>query len=303
MAQNKKTKKKQKSIIPRLSFGLVTCAVLFMVGVGSFLLPIHASKKTIQDSPKTEMKRVPQQFKKVLAETTIQSTVRIPILMYHYVEYIKDTKDKTRALLNIQPHIFDEQVKTLKAAGYTFLTARDVGLILDGQKMLPDKPIVLTFDDGHWDLDTDVLPILKKYNVSATAYIVPGLLGGSDYLTDGQLRDVIGSGLVEIAAHTINHVSLKGLALTMVKHEVEGSKEMLEKTYHVSVVSFAYPNGSFDETAGKIVKEAGFSNSVSTIPGIMQSHENLYFLYRLRPGGRTGEELLHFLSQETFKPW
>ncbi len=112
--------------------------------------------------------------------------------------------------MNVNPYVFEEQIKTLLAAGYTFVTAKDLGDILDGKMSLPQKPIVLTFDDGHWDLDTSVLPILKKYNIHVTAYIVPGFIGtNSDSLTPTQLQDIIKSGLVDVGAHTVHHAYLK----------------------------------------------------------------------------------------------
>lgn len=299
-----KTKKRKHSANNHRANGIIMFLVLLIGGLSWYVLTAPVSKKSVIDSPQTEMLMIPQALKQhVLSATTNQETFRIPILMYHYVEYVKDLKDLTRQKLNIVPHIFDSQLKTLKDAGYTFLTARDVGFIIDGKKKLPEKPIVITFDDGHWDLATDVLPILQKYNVYATAYIIPGFTGQSDFMTEAQMREVIKSGLVEIGAHTVHHISLKGQTRGEVEKEVVGSKRMLEDTYHISVVSFAYPNGSFDEQAAEVTKEAGFTTGVSTIPGVIQHQANRYFLYRLRPGDQTGEQLLHYLSESTFNPW
>ena len=298
----RKSKQKKEDFISKNKKVLLVLGVLFMLLV-YFFPDIYSSyyyRDSVTESPQTEMKQVPFTIQGELLNQKKFVSVRVPILMYHYVEYIKDTNDTIRKSLNIIPSIFDEQIKTLKNDGYTFMTARELAHVINSDSPLPKKPIAITFDDGYRDVETDILPILKKYNTKATAYVVPGFTGGSDYMTKAQIQNVIKSGLVEVGAHTVHHVSLKGQPLSVVKSEVKESKKMLEDTYHIKVSSFAYPNGEFDETSVKIVKDAGFTSSVSTIPGIIQSDKNLFFLYRLRPGNRTGKALLDYLSQDVF---
>ena len=300
---NKKVKKQSLKYNKNLNHRLFVVVVLFTIfAVGIFVFKFVSFQiKPILETPKTEMVKIPSSIeRKLKKENEALVTFRVPILLYHYVEYIQDKKDTIRQTLNITPNVFEEQVKTLVNAGYTFITAKDLGEVLDGKSNLPKNPILLTFDDGHWDLDTDVLPILKKYNIKATAYIIPGFIGGSDFLSPAQLRDVIASNLVEIGAHTVHHISLKGKFLPIVSYEVSQSKYMLEKDYHLSVVSFAYPGGQFDEQAIKVVKNSKFSTALSTIPGVAQSSANRFFLYRLRPGYRIGESLLSYINQTDF---
>ncbi len=305
MSKNSRASKRKHSsrYLGNLNHKLFAAVFLVAVFVVAFFLYrfIFFQLRPVLETPKTEMAKIPptivNKFKK---ESQAHVTFRVPILMYHYVEYVQDKKDTIRQALDINPNIFEEQVKTLAGAGYTFITAKDLGEALDGKKELPKNPILLTFDDGHWDLDTVVLPILKKYNAKATAYIIPGFLGGSDFLSPSQLRDVISSGLVEIGAHTVHHVSLKGKFLPIVQYEVLQSKLMLEKDYNLSVVSFAYPGGQFDEQAINVVKNDKFSTAVSTIPGEAQSVANRFFLFRLRPGYRTGDTLLKYINGTNF---
>jgi len=188
---------------------------------------------------------------------------KVPILLYHYVENITDKKDTIRQSLNTTPYIFEDEIKTLVNNNYTFMTASELSDVIDGKKELPAKPVLLTFDDGHWDLDTVVLPILKKYHVKATAYIITGFIGSSDFLNKYQLNDIINSGLIEIGAHTVHHIALRSKLYPTVYYEVNQSKAYLENNYHIKVRSFAYPYGSYDNQAMQIVKDAGFSNSVS----------------------------------------
>ena len=289
---------------------LLTIGAVMSIGVSLIIYfsPSHAiqkPKKTayVPETPKNEIHKLPSDVAQKLPVATYSGMLRVPILMYHYVEVVRNPNDKMRKSLTILPSVFEKQVKTLKDAGYTFMTAEELGQVLDGKASLPTKPVILTFDDGHWDLYTDVLPILRKYQVKATAYIVPGFLNGSDSLSIDQFMKVADSGLVEIGAHTVHHVWLKDKSLPIVIKEVDDSKLMLENMLHRPVVSFAYPYGAFDQQAEDVVKKDGFRTGVSTIPGIEQSPVNRYFLYRLRPGARTGETLLSFLNQNTFQPW
>jgi len=281
--------------------------ILFIAGIfytEHYLVPQNNVTTTpILETNRTMVKRLPPAIKKQLKIASPSATFRVPILMYHYVENIQNPNDRLRVELNIPPAVFEQQVITLKNAGYTFMTAKQLGEVLDGKMSLPKKPILLTFDDGHWDFDTVVLPILEKYHVHATAYIISGFIEGSDFMTRQELRQVVNSGIVDVGAHTVHHLSLAGLPLTTVQNEVDESKTWLEENYHIKVVSFAYPNGSFDQQAIQVVKADGFSTAVSTVPGIEQNQANRFFMYRLRPGYRTGQTLLTWLNQNYFSAY
>lgn len=310
MAKRKNRSKKQRQIDLKLTGAI--CVLIFLVGISAykyfFLTHLDSSSNGSEVKEKTQhvvpadVKQEIEKQKKLYALTELP-TVRVPILMYHYVEYIRDPNDKTRQSLNTLPIVLDEQVKTLKQAGYTFMTAGELSDVLLGKKILPQKPIVLTFDDGYRDFYIDAYPILKKYNAKATQYVIAGFLDHPNHMFTSDLIRISKDGLVEIGAHTVTHVWLKDALLTDVSYQVTESKKILEKRTGKEVVSFAYPFGAFDKQATEVVKDAGFTNGVSTVPGISQSFFNRYFLYRLRPGIRTGEELLTWLSQTHFKPF
>ncbi len=309
----KRTKRKSKQNIPLIKL-VFTLFILITIAI---VIP-HKTKPTLE-TPSNENYELPLDVKQMLEKPTatphpytlnlinpvpipkpLTYSIRVPILMYHYVEYVKDQNDTLRQALNINPDIFEQQVKTLSESGYTFMTAKELGDVLDGKTKLPKKPVLLTFDDGHWDFATDVLPILKKYHAKATAYIIPGFIGESDFMSPDQVKEVINSRLVDVGAHTVDHIALKDKIYPIVKYEIAHSKTMLEDTYHIKVVSFAYPYGSFDLQAVNTTNKAGFTTAVSTINGIEQKQQNRFFLYRLRPGYRTGQDLLSYLDQKIF---
>lgn len=280
--------------------------VIFIAAI--FLLQYYNNTQNkvitpVLETNKTMVKKLPPAIKKQIKTASPSATLRVPILMYHYVENIQDPNDKLRVELNIPPAVFEQQVITLQDAGYTFMTAKELGEVLNGEMAMPQKPILLTFDDGHWDFATDVLPILEKYHVKATSYVISGFIGGSDFMSREQLQEVVNSGLVDVGAHTVTHISLAGEPLATDQYQIDQSKAWLEKNYHLKVVSFAYPNGSFDQQAVQVVKADGFSTAVSTVPGVEQNQANRFFMYRLRPGYRTGQTLLTWLQQNYFSAY
>lgn len=290
----KKTKSSKNIIVP------LWLLLVFLLAIGALVLMLYFQFKPTVETRHSEQKKVPVTIQRSFPKLPLSQSIRVPILLYHYVEYVADKRDTIRQSLNIQPYFFEQQVKTLKEANYTFLTASDLADILDGKKSLPTKPVLLTFDDGYRDFYTDVYPILKKYNVKATEYVISGVIGKPNYMFSNQVQEISESGLVEIGAHTVHHVSLAYKLLPVVQFEVQKSKSDLENNYHVKVVSFAYPNGSFDQQAITVVKNSGFRTAVSTVAGIDQSQNNRFFLYRLRPGIKVGIELINYLEQTKF---
>lgn len=289
MAKSKKSRKKP-SVYCYLNIFLAIILIL-LIGVLLFF-KVSNFNKPIQDVTK-----IPPEVQQSIKNVKPQKTLRIPILMYHYVEYVKDPGDTIRKSLNIVPFVFDEQIKTLKEAGFDFVTIKDLADDLDDKNTLPEKSVILTFDDGYRDFYTDVFPILKKYQVKATIFVVPNFLDKPNNLDTWMLKEIVKSGLVEVGAHTMNHAYLSGLPLNRVEYEVKESKKALEKILGIQIVSFAYPYGAFDNAAIDVVKKAGFESAVTTIPGIFSMDVNRFFLYRIRPGGKIGVDLLRLLEQ------
>ncbi len=297
----------KKKFIFFTSFG-VSLILFFVLG---FLYQRYIVKQIDTSLNGSEIKEIhqnsiPADVKKRMSQNTsatISASLRLPILMYHYVEYVQDKNDKTRVSLDTLPTTLDAQVQTLKNAGYTFLTMSEVADVLDGKIKLASPSVALTFDDGYQDFYTDAYPILKKYNVKATNYVISGFLDHPNHLYTWQVREMSDSGIIEIGAHTVHHDWLKGKSLQEDTTETAQSKVVLEAITGKPVVSFAYPFGAFDAQSIDVIRGVGFRTATSTIPGIVQSNDNRYFLYRLRPGVRRGQDLLNWLNQSTFKPW
>jgi peptidoglycan/xylan/chitin deacetylase (PgdA/CDA1 family) len=258
------------------------------------IIPPYYSPEVFQ-KPKF-IGRLPQA---AVATSTVPSYkyVNLPILMYHYIEYTPEKADLIRKRLTINPTIFEKQLITLKQAGYQTYFVRDIPNILSGSLKPAEKSLVLTFDDGYKDFYTIAFPLLKKYQMKATVYIIYDTIGGQAYLDSEQIKELINSGLVEIGSHTLDHVYLSKMPLSLADKQIKESKLELEKKFKIKVSTFAYPYGAFSAEIIKLVEQAGYTAAVSVIAGRLQSEENLFYLSRLRSSDRFGPQLINFIEK------
>ncbi len=169
--------------------------------------------------------------------------IKIPILMYHYVEYVTDERDTIRQSLNIEPHVFEQQLVTLKNAGYTFIWTSELEEIIKNKKLQDKKYVIITFDDGYKDFYTDAYPILKKHNVKAVNYVSYYFLDTPNYMDTTDIEEIVKSNLVEFGSHTLTHVDITTLSKKDALDNLIKSKKYLESKFGIEVKSFAYPYG------------------------------------------------------------
>jgi len=272
-----------------IGLGAFALFLAFYTGLGkkSHVLSFNTSEpitikstKNIQNSPFAQFKQKKPQ--------------KVPILMYHYVEYNLDKNDYLRDSLNIPPHIFEHQIITLKDAGYTFVVPSEIY----GKSYKPvQKPIILSFDDGYGDFYTDVYPILQKHNAKAVSYLVGNFIGRQNYMTEPQVKEIAKGNLVEFGSHTMNHLWLVGLDGTTVEHELVESKRFLTELTGRNIESFAYPFGVYDANVEQLVAKAGYSNAVSTNTGVSDANASSLSLKRLRPGYNVGADLVNVIEK------
>jgi peptidoglycan/xylan/chitin deacetylase (PgdA/CDA1 family) len=113
--------------------------------------------------------------------------------------------------------------------------------------------ISLTFDDGYKSQYTDMLPILEKYGLKGTFYVITGLIGAPHYLNEDQLKELYLRGH-EIGSHTVSHRHLTTLKAKTIEWELERSKRFLAEK-GISVNTLAYPYGDYLPRVGDICKK------------------------------------------------
>lgn len=226
-----------------------------------------------------------------LAMSPGPAAVRIPMLLYHYIQVISP-RDYMGWRLSVTPTDFASQMAWLAKNGYHPVTLRDVLDFLKGKHGLPDKPIVLTFDDGYVDFYTNAVPVLRSHDFSAVAFVVSGFLGRAGYMSEEQVVAAHSAGF-EIGGHTVDHVSLTRQSNDGLRYQVSACKEQLERLLGEPVVSFAYPYGNFGAREVGAVQAAGYeAATVTSVSDSWRSLSNRFVWSRIRVLG--GENLSQF---------
>ena len=202
--------------------------------------------------------------------------VGVPILEYHRVtdEAMNDGQ------YNVPPAEFRAQLDYLAESGYTAITVLDFIKAAKGKFILPEKPIIITFDDGYADNYHEMLPILEEHGMKATLFMVTNMIGQNGYLTWDELKDMERRG-VEIGSHTANHLPLTKLPEEKRDEEMRLSKLLMEWNGLKTVFSFSYPNGDYDETMPALLKQNEYLAAVTGDAGLNTFATNPYLMQRV----------------------
>ncbi len=212
----------------------------------------------------------------------------IPILLYHS---ISEHASPRFAPWAVRPALFESHLRHLRENGYTPVTVSQL-THLTAEARLPERPVVLTFDDGFADFYTDALPLLERYACPATLYITTDYVGQTSrwLAAEGegnrpllgwpQIGELAERG-VECGAHTRTHPQLDTLSLEAAKAEIAGSKRALEARLGASVSSFAYPHGYHSPALKALVQDLGFTSACAVKHALSASHDDPFALARL----------------------
>jgi peptidoglycan/xylan/chitin deacetylase (PgdA/CDA1 family) len=186
-----------------------------------------------------------------------------PILMYHYIRSVDQGSDSLGYELSVTPDDFNSQMAWLHEQGYIGMRMDGITRCLRGEAPCPSKAIALTFDDGYVDAYTDALPVLKRYGLLATFYIVSNFVGQPGYMTWEQVAALRDAGM-EIGAHTVSHPDLTLLDWETAGFEIAQSKAELDHRLGINVTSFCYPTGLYNGGIEEQVRAAGYLNATTT---------------------------------------
>jgi peptidoglycan/xylan/chitin deacetylase (PgdA/CDA1 family) len=193
---------------------------------------------------------------------TTAAALRVPILMYHEIA----PPTQTRSRLAVSPENFAAQLGYLRSAGFTPLTAAELSARLTtGAGRLPDRPVVLTFDDGYADFHRRAMPVLAQHGFTATLFVTTGWEQDADMrrsapgrmLTRTQLAEVAAAG-IELGAHTRSHPQLDLLPEPLVQEELGSSKRWLEDELGLAVTGLAYPFGYSSALVRQVARGLGY---------------------------------------------
>ena len=212
----------------------------------------------------------------------------VPILTYHRV----NDSDTNPATLTVAD--FEAQIKFLVDSGYHVISPDDLLDAWESDKPLPEKPVILTFDDGHADIYNNVFPILQKYNVRATVFIVTDHMGTTDYLTWDEARALQNGGFIDFGSHTMSYKDLTTLHGDKLWNEIYGSKQAIEWALKKPAKFIAYPNGKYSVEAEDTSKEVHFRAGFIEDYGLAKNDEDNFILTRIPVVGSNSNTLLRF---------
>ncbi len=231
----------------------------------------------------------PSTWAKPLMPNTTAKTTPVPILMYHVVSAAK--AGAAYPDLWVAKETFAAEIQALKAAGYQGITLNQLWSAWHGTSELPQKPIVVSFDDGYLSHWTHAAPALK-----AAGW--PGVLNlevkniGDKGIPVRAIKGLINNGW-EIDSHTLDHPDMTTLSPSAMQAELVGSREAIAKKFGVRPWFFCYPAGKYSSAVEQEVKAAGYLGATTEIPGWAKPSGNPYELPRVRVNGSdTAQSLL-----------
>ena len=240
------------------------------------------------------------------------SRLRVPIIMYHSI-----SADESRlGEFTVSPQLFEEDIIFLKQQGFEAITVNDLIMHVRYGTKLPQKPVIITLDDGHLNALTRALPIIQRHGFKMTVSCVgkwsmaAGEAASPDenfsYCDAQDIARLRESGAVEIGCHSYNMHSTDG------RRGILRLPEESEEQYRAALLSdifkaqsffddccsfrpniYTYPYGFHDKLSDEIVKSAGFEATLTCEDGIniISGEQSLYGLKRFdRPYGSSSEE-------------
>ena len=211
--------------------------------------------------------------------------IDLPVLMYHSVcnigvgDYV------------VSPKILESDFAFLKERGYETVSVKEVVNFVEKGTKLPQKPVLITFDDGFYNNLKYALPLLEKYGFKATVNVV-GIFSARDngkkkrsssysYMNEKELAEIHKSGIVEIGNHSYDMHALKGRRGVMKKRGE--SEDEYKKTFTsdckkchdyikhacgIDTKVFAYPFGSYSSSTPKLLKSLGYDAVLTCAEGV-----------------------------------
>ena len=211
------------------------------------------------------------------------ASVQVPILLYHHIETLSEDAGSDWYNTTVTPEAFEEQMAYLAYHGYHTVKIMDLLAAFEGRKALPKNPVVITFDDGWIDCYDAAFPVLQKYGMTATFFIIAGSVGSipADHVMSwGEIEEMSQAGM-EIGSHAMTHPYLTTLEPDMLASELQDSKALLEKHVAGPVEVLAYPFGLYDENVMEQTQLAGYRAALTIEDGLFDTSDNLLEMPRL----------------------
>ena len=199
----------------------------------------------------------------------------MPVLILCYHTINKNGK--------ITPEIFEENLAALKKKNYFPAGLDDIFNYISGKKMLPERTVHLTFDDGYRDNYFEAFPILKKFNFKATVFLITSRVGLLGYLSWQQIKEMEASSIFSFESHSHTHPRYSTTQPTKEElvNDLITSKKIIRENLKKETKHFCYPYGESDDLYISALTEAGFLTGLTLNIGLNAVGQNPHLLKRV----------------------
>lgn len=202
-----------------------------------------------------------------LTDLLVKATAKhVPVLMYHYVSDVPPPTGPYSSGLMVRIADFEAQMRYLAGNGYRTVGLGDLYLARHGLKALPPLAVIITFDDGGLDNYRVACPVLLKYGLKATFFVITGEVGAQSQMDWDDLKTMADNGM-SVESHTVSHPDLTSVTEADLDQELTRSRTTIAENTGTTPESLSYPSGRFDERITAAAREAGYLMAVSTNSG------------------------------------
>ena len=214
--------------------------------------------------------RRPGELRATRAGAQLTTIPRLPILMYHDVAPVSENGVWR---YRVTPNAFASQLEYLRHAGFRGVTLAEWRAAMHYRRPLPERSVIITFDDAYRSFTKYAFPLLQQYGFPAVVFVACGFAGAMNAWDEGveqvplldwpEIRELASCG-IEFGSHSMTHSPMTGLTNAEVLHESAQSKAILERELQRPVTAFAYPYGDTDAVVQQLVGRSGYSVALTT---------------------------------------
>lgn len=232
----------------------------------------------------------------------------VPVLMYHHINHHKGD------MVTITPEVFEGQMEYLHKAGCMTLKIHDLIAYINGGLTLPQKAAVVTFDDGWLDNYIYAFPVIKKYKINATVFLITNRVENASLQNSGLrtlnskltiptheesksliekgeahkvvlnwelIKKMSDSGMIEFYSHTKSHAKCNSLPEKELMEELKESREIIEKQLGSPCAYFCWPYGKYNGLAVNVAKKTGYKALFTTNHGVVEAGSDPFAINRI----------------------
>lgn len=227
----------------------------------------------------------------------------VPVLMYHHINPHKGD------MVTITPEVFEGQMEYLHKAGCMTLKIHDLIAYINGGLTLTQKAVIVTFDDGWLDNYMYAFPILKKYKINATVFLITNRVENASQnatkipsfiptheeskslIEKGEAHKVVlnwelikemsNSGLIEFYSHTKSHAKCNCLSEKELTEELKEAREMIEIRLGSPCSYFCWPYGKYNSLAANVAKKTGHKALFTINHGVVKAGSDPFAINRI----------------------